>query len=207
MRGLVVGAVLTATLAGAAPAAAQDYGGGRFPLDGPGYTPTLGIVLQPRGDRIAFRFDTSIWCRDYQYEVTGRRVVAFDGRSYAGSGGGHFAIGTGRGSHVRYSWRLRGQADGTIASGRLVVTGTRFIDGRRTRCRLKSRRRFSARIAAPAPAGSPRPPALAAFGGLSDVRITDGLRGPVQLKVTRSGRRILSHWTGFATCARGPRPT
>jgi hypothetical protein len=206
MRRTVAGVMLVLGLVAAAPAAAQEYGGGRFPAKPSGnYTPTVGIVLQQRGGQMAIRFDTSIKCPGYQYEITGRKVVPFDGRSYAASGGARFAIGTRRGNHVRYSWRLQGQTDGTIASGRIVVSGTRFINGRRSSCSRKPRRRFSARVAGPAPAGSPRPPALSAFGGLSDVQITDGLRGPVQLKVTRSGRRVLSRWTVFATCGRGPR--
>ena len=67
MRGIVAGAVITAALVGAAPAAAQDYGGGRLPASPAkdGFTPTVGIVLQPRDDRIAFRFDSSIKCRDF----------------------------------------------------------------------------------------------------------------------------------------------
>ena len=55
-------AVTTAALAAvwAAPAAAQvpGYGGGRLPsaaVPKAGYVPTLGIALQPRGDRMALR--------------------------------------------------------------------------------------------------------------------------------------------------------
>ena len=207
MRGFVAGAVLTATLIGAPPAAAQDYGGGRLPASPAkdGFTPTVGIVLQPRGDRIAFRFDTSIKCRDFLYEAVGRKVVPFDGRRFSATGASRFPIGAGRGNHVRFAWRLRGQADGTIASGRLEIAGVRFIDGRRTRCTAKPKRRFSARVAGPAPAGSPAPPAKAAFGGLSDIQVADGLRGPVVLKVGSTGKRIRSRWAAFANCGRGPR--
>jgi hypothetical protein len=207
MRGFVAGAVLTAALIGAAPAAAQDYGGGRLPFSTPirPYTPTVGITLQVRGDRMAFRFDTSVQCPGYRYEILARRSVPFDGRRFAAKGNGRFRIGTHRGNRVTYRWRLRGQADGTIASGRLFVTGTRYIDGRRESCRSKPRRRFSARVAGPAPAGSPVPPAKAAFGGLSDVDVGGGLRGHVLLKVGGSAKRIGSRWTVFATCGRGPR--
>ena len=207
MRGIVAGAVTVAALAGAAPATAQDYGGGRLPFATPvrPYTPTIGITLQGRGDRIAFRFDTSVQCPGYRYEVIGRKVVPFDGRRFTATGRGRIKIGTRRGNRVTYRWRLRGQADGTIASGRLFVRGTRYIDGRRQSCGAKSRRRFSARVAGPAPAGSPIPPAKAAFGGLSDVSVGGGLRGHVLLKAGGSARRVTSRWSVLATCGRGPR--
>jgi len=207
MRRIVAGAVTAAALSCAAPAAAQDYGGGRLPFSVPirPFTPTTGITLQVRGDRMAFRFDTSLQCPGYRYEIVGRRVVAFDGRHFAAKAKGSFRIGTRRGNRVTYRWRLRGQADGTIASGRLFVTGTRYLDGRRQKCGAKPRRRFSARVAGPAPVGSPVPPAKAAYGGLSDVDVGRGLRGHVLLKVGGSSKRIGSRWSVFATCGRGPR--
>ena len=66
----------TAALAAAtwaAPATAQSpgYGGGRLPsaaVPRSGYVPTLGIALQPRGDRMALRFDTSLRCGRTSYE-------------------------------------------------------------------------------------------------------------------------------------------
>ncbi len=60
-------------------------------------------------------------------------------------------------------------------------------------------------VAAPAPAGAPRPAGGAAFGGLSTIQVADGLRGPVILKATSSGRRIAARWTALARCGRGPR--
>src|SRR5688572_5254100 len=92
MRRTVAGVVLVLGLVAASPAAAQEYGGGRFPAKPSGnYTPTVGIVLQQRGSQMAIRFDTSVKCPGYQYEITGRKVVPFDGRSYAASGGARFA--------------------------------------------------------------------------------------------------------------------
>jgi hypothetical protein len=210
MRRTMVSAAVAAGLIGAAPAAAQEpptYGGGKMPASAPrgSFVPTVGIVLQPRGTTIAFRFDTSIKCRESFYEVVARKTVPFDGRSYSASGKGRFSVSTRRGNFVRYRWRLRGQADGTIASGRLTITGTRRLDGRRVACRVKPTRRFSARVAGPAPAGSPAPPPKASFGGLSDVQTGGGLRGPVLLKVGSTGKRIRSRWTSFAECGRGPR--
>jgi hypothetical protein len=197
----------------ALPAAAQaqsqspSYGGGQLPASAPRgqFTPTVGIVLQPRGDRIALRFDTSIKCGSDFYEATGRRLVPFDGRSYRAKGASRFAIGTRRGNRVVFAWTLRGQADGTIASGRLVIAGVRYVNGRKTRCARKPRRRFSARMSDTPPTGSPQPPAKAAFGGLSDNIVTDGLRGPVVLKVGSTGKRIRSRWYASAPCGRGPR--
>ena len=77
-------AVTAAALAAiwAAPAAAQapGYGGGRLPsaaVPKAGYVPTLGIALQPRGDRMALRFDTSLRCGRISYDVVGRTLGAF----------------------------------------------------------------------------------------------------------------------------------
>ena len=207
MRGLVVGAVLMATLAGAAPAVAQDYGGGRLPASKvkDGFTPTVGIVLQPRGDRMAFRFDTELRCGGDVYTVIGRSVVPFDGRSFTGRASRRLSIGRGRGNRILFSWVLTGAVDGTIGSGRLTIAGVRIAGGKRTTCTRKPRRRFSARVVGEAPTGSPQPPAKAAFGGLSEIRTADGLRAPVVLKVGSTGKRLRSRWTAFASCSRGPR--
>ena len=74
----------------------------------------------------------------------------------------------------------------------------------RPRCNRKPTRRFAARIAAPAPAGAPRPPAGAAFGGLSTIQSPTACARPVILKATSSGRRIAARWTALA--ALRPRP-
>jgi hypothetical protein len=207
MRRSVAGAVVVLGLIWAAPAAAQDYGGGRLPASKAkdGFTPTVGIALQPRGDRLAFRFDTELKCGRTVYTVIGRSVVPFDGRSFSGSASRRLAIGRGRGNRILFSWVLRGAVDGTIGSGRLTIAGVRIVNGRRTSCTRKPRRRFSARVLGPAPTGSPQPPAKAAFGGLSEIRTADGLRAPVVLKVGSTGKRIRSRWNAFADCGRGPR--
>ena len=61
--------------------------------------------------------------------------------------------------------RTRGAFDGrafsAAASRRMRIAG-----GRKTACNRKQTRRFTARVAAPAPAGAPRPAGGAAFGGL-----------------------------------------
>ena len=206
MRWSVTCALLVG-LSWASPAMAQDYGGGRLPASPAkgGFTPTIGITLQPRGDRLAFRFDTELKCGRTVYTVIGRSVVPFDGRSFSGSASRRLAIGRGRGNRILFSWVLRGAVDGTIGSGRLTIAGVRIVDGRRTSCTRKPRRRFSARVLGPAPTGSPQPPAKAAYGGLSEIRTADGLRAPVVLKVGSTGRRIRSRWNAFADCGRGPR--
>src|SRR5688572_1531673 len=206
MRGFVAGALTAATLIVAAPAAAQapSYGGGLVPnrpAKG-GYTPLLGSVLQPRGGQIAVRFDTYIRCGGDDYQVIGRKTVPFDGRSFRATASRQFRIGTRGRNRVVYRWDVRGQADGTIASGRVRIVGVRIVGGRRTRCNRKPTRRFSARIQGPAPAGSPQPPARAGFGGVSDVQIGGGLPGPVMLRVTASGRRILARWNVVGDCGR-----
>jgi len=198
-------AVLAAIWAAPAAAQAPSYGGGRLPsaaVPKTGYTPTMGIVLQPRGDKLALRFDTSLRCGRTSYDVAGRAVVPFDGRSFSAQAGRRLRIGGGR---IDFAWTMSGQADGTIAAGTLIVAGVRRAGGRRTTCNRKPTRRFTARLAAPAPTGSPRPPGGASFGGLSTIGVSDGLRAPVVLKATSSGRRIAARWNALARCGRGPR--
>jgi hypothetical protein len=162
----------------------------------------VGIVLHPRGDRMAVRFDTSLRCGRTSYDVVGRALGVFDGSAFSASAARRMPLPRGR---IDYAWTLAGQADGTVASGTLRIVGTRVAGGRRTACNRKPSRAFRARVPAPAPAGAPRPPGGAAFGGLSAITIADGLRAPVLLKATRSGRRIAARWTALAPCGRGPR--
>ena len=200
---MVIGAL---TLPAAAQAQSPSYGGGllRNPAAGSHYSPLLGIVLQPRGGQIAVRFDTYIRCGRDDYQVVGRKTVPFDGRSFRAKAARQFRIGTRGRNRVVYAWDVRGQADGTIASGRVKVAGVRIVGGKRTACNRKPKRRFSARIQGGAPTGSPLPPARAGFGGVSDVQIGGGLPAPVVLRVTPSGRRIFSRWNVVADCGRGP---
>ena len=210
MRGAVVWVVvLGAALGLAAPAGAQSpsYGGGLLPTaaSARGYEPTLGIVLQPRGNTIAFRFDSSIFCGGTVYDTVGRGTVPFDGRSFSARAARQYPIGRRRGNRIVFSWRLRGELDGTIASGRLHITGARYVQGRRTRCRRKPDRSFLARVEGAAATGSPAPPGLAAFGGLSAIRIAQGLRAPVVLRVERNAKKIGARWTVLSGCGKGPR--
>ncbi len=208
MRTLVVVAVGAAVLIAAAPAGAQApvYGGGKVsnPPAKSRYNPLLGIVLQPRGGQIVARFDTYIRCGRDDYQIVGRKTMPFDGRSFQGSATRQIRIGTRRGNRVVYAWDVRGQLDGTIASGRVRIAGVRFVGRKRTACNRKPTRRFSARIQGPAPTGSPTPPPRAGFGGVSSVQLGGGLPGPVMLRVTPSGRRIFARWNVVGDCRRGP---
>jgi hypothetical protein len=200
---MVIGAL---ALPAQAQAQSPSYGGGLLGNPGArsGYSPLLGIVLQPRGGQIVVRFDTYIRCGRDDYQIFGRKTVPFDGRSFRANAARQIRIGTTGRNRVAYRWNVRGQADGTIASGRVRITGRRFVGGKRTACNRKPTRRFSARIQGAAPTGSPKPPARAGFGGVSDVQVGGGLPAPVILRVTASGRRILSRWNAVADCGRGP---
>ena len=120
------------------------------------------------------------------YDAVGRKSVPFDGRRFQASSASTFRIGAnGSGNRVIFAWSLRGQADGTVATGRLYIAGVRIVDGRRQRCRPKPRRRFQTRLTGQAPTGAPQPPARAAFGGLSDIQVGgNGLRAPVIVKIS-----------------------
>ena len=116
--------------------------------------PTLGIALQPRGDRMALRFDTSLRCGRTSYDVVGRTRGAFDGRAFSASAARRMRVAGGR---IDYAWTLAGEADGTIAAGTLRIAGVRTAGGRKTACNRKQTRRFSARVAAPGARRRPAP--------------------------------------------------
>ena len=203
-----IGAV--AVLAGlwAAPAAAQNpgYGGGRLPsaaVPKARYVPTVGIALQPRGDRMALRFDTSLRCGRTSYDVVGRALGRVRRARLLGLRGAPVAD-PGREDRLRLDARRR-RPTGPTRPAPCGSPARASPAAAAPRCDRKPTRAFAARVAAPAPGGAPRPPAGAAFGGLSTIRVADGLRGPVVLKATSSGRRIAARWTAFASCRRGPR--
>jgi hypothetical protein len=209
MRGAVVAIVLGVVLIAAAPAGAQSasFGGGLMPRAGGkpgGYTPTIGIVLQPRGSQIAIRFDTTMHCGRYVEELTGRATVPFDGRTFSAKKlRWQFGLAGPPRNRVTFSWRLRGTVDGALARGRLRVTGARHFNGRTLSCNHKTKRRWAARLEGPAPTGAPLPPSRAGFGGLSDVQLGDGLRAPVILRVSKDAKKVGSRWTAHAPCGKG----
>jgi hypothetical protein len=146
MRRSIAALVVLGAMLGAAPAGAQSpsFGGGWLPRAvGPtgSFTPTVGIVLQPRGGQIAIRFDTVLRCGRDTYTPVGRAVVPFDGHGFtARKLHWYFPIGRGHGNRVSYSWRLAGTVDGALASGSLRFTATRHTGARRVRCRKPDRR-------------------------------------------------------------------
>ena len=152
-------AVLALGLLMAIPAAvraqAPSYGGGSLPYTTTPRTfnPSLGIVLQPRGQRVALRFDTLLLCGRTTEEAVGRRLVALAGSSFAATGAS--AVRRGR-VRFEYGWSLRGTLAGRTATGSLRIVGPRRIGrGRWVRCRRRPERGFEARLAT-RPACAPR---------------------------------------------------
>jgi len=79
--------LLALVLAGDASAqSSPTFGGGRLTTVSAaprGYVPTVGVSLQPRGSQIAVCSDTSLRCGSDLFDVTGRKLVAFDGISFS----------------------------------------------------------------------------------------------------------------------------
>lgn len=197
--------VMLALAAMPAAASADDYGGGLLPAAAAPrhYTPTVGIALQTRGDRIALRFDTSIKCGSDSYDAVGRKVVPLRGDRFRARAASVFRIGGGTGNRVYFGWRLKGRAEGASASGRLTIKGVRILGSHRRACRQRPARRWTARLVAPAAAGAPIPAPRSAFDGLSDQVIADGLRGPVVLRLTNDASKVAARWTVSAHCGSG----
>ena len=129
---LVIAAVaLMATSAeGAAAQQPATFGGGRFPPSaaGPkGYVPTVGISLQPRGGRIAMRYDSSLACGRDVFDIVGRGEVPFDGTTFSLRGASIQNVARGR---LAFEWTVNGKISGGIATGTLHVVGVRRISGR-----------------------------------------------------------------------------
>jgi hypothetical protein len=201
LRTVAVAAVLTAVTA--TPAAAQDFGGGTLSraTKPRGFQPIVAIGLQQRGDRMAFRFETTLKCGDIVQAEIGRREVPLTGGRFRAKRSSIHRLNS-DGGRVLYSWRLRGRSDGTFVTGRVRITGVMYLDGRRMPCTRKPVRRFRARVTAPTPPGAPRPAGGAAFGGTSDF-VTTGLRGPVMLRVSGDGKRVGAIWAMRTRCAKG----
>jgi hypothetical protein len=209
MRGSVVVAIVVGVLlasAGAADAQSPSFGGGLMPRAAGtpgGYTPTVGIVLQPRGGQIAIRFDTTMGCGRHVEDLVGRATVPFDGRSFSAKKlRWQFRLAGPPRNRVTFSWRLRGTVDGAFARGSLRVTGARHYNGRTWRCNRKTKRTWVARVEGPAPTGAPLPPARAGFGGLSDL-VIGGLRAPLVLRVSSDAKKVGARWTAHAPCGKG----
>jgi hypothetical protein len=196
---------LTALLAAAAPASAQEvtYGGGRLPYVKPPrtYIPSMGVTIRTTPGQATVRFETTLACGRTTEDVSGRKTVAFDGASFDASGASIVTSGRVR---VEYAWTLQGTADGSKAAGTVHIAGRRRVrrHGRWKACTKRPDRAFSARIDAP-----PSGPAAGGGGlyyGLSDVVLIAGLRAPVVLHATSDGSRVAARWTTIAPCNRGP---
>ena len=190
-----------ASVPGIAHAQSPAYGGGLLPYTvvPRGFNPSVGIALQPRGDRMALRFDTTLLCGGRTFEAVGRARAAFDGSAFSARGASRV-----RGLRLRYAWVLTGVVSGQTVTGELRISGVRRRAGRRIRCSRHATRRFQARVGA-APAGAPaaaRP--AAGYLGVSEIAI-GGMPGPVVLRTTRDGRKVAARWNAIARCERGPR--
>jgi hypothetical protein len=210
-RAIVVGLALAALAAprdALAQAPTATYAGGFLPSAGkppPGYQPTVGIALQPRGGQIAVRFDTTIRCGDATLDVAEQRVAPFDGVNLQMTQPLVRSLGGGR--RLDATWTLKGSVAVTQASGILRLTGALRGPGRRVRhCTSVTTRPFQARlVAAPTGApGSPAPPGGGAtlYGATAQV-LADGLPGAVIVRTTSDGRRGSARWTASAPCDRG----
>ena len=200
-------AVLALGLLMAIPAAvraqAPSYGGGSLPYTTTPRTfnPSLGIVLQPRGQRVALRFDTLLLCGRTTEEAVGRRLVALAGSSFAATGASVVRRGRVR---LEYGWSLRGTLAGRTVTGGLRIVGRRRIGrGRWVRCRRRPERGFEARLATRPGGAAARPRPASSYYGLSNVVIVDGLRAPVVLRATRDGAKVAARWNVIARCRRG----
>ena len=155
-RSVGAAAVLAAVWAAPAAAQAPGYGGGRLPsaaVPGRGYVPTLGITLQPRGDKMALRFDTSLRCGRTSYDVVGRTACRSTGAASAAARRGGMRHPRAGGSTTPGRSPAR-----PTARSRRARCGSRacaIAGGRRTACNRKPTRRFAARLAAPAPGRRP----------------------------------------------------
>jgi hypothetical protein len=192
---------LPACLTGIAHAQSPAYGGGLLPYTvvPRGFNPSVGIALQPRGDRMALRFDTTLLCGRRTFEAVGRARAAFDGAAFSARGASRVP-----GLRLRYAWELSGAVSGPAVTGELRIAGVRRSGGRRIACTRHPTRRFQARIGT-SPAGAPaaaRP--AAGYLGMSAIAI-GGLPGPVVLRTTRDGRKVAARWNAIARCGRGPR--
>ena len=207
-RTKLVIAAMALTATGAEGAAAQQpatFGGGRLPSAAApqSYVPTVGISLQPRGARIAMRFDSSVALR-------ARRLR--HRRPRGGPVRRHDVQPAGRVDPERRARAARVRVDGQRA------------DQRRQRHRHPARRRrapdLRARAALHGEAGpgvrgtrrgraGGRTRAAAAARLLRRhehrTRSSTGIPAPVMLRATKDARKVTARWTMAAKCRRGPR--
>jgi hypothetical protein len=166
------------------------------------YQPSVGITVQPRGNRIALRFTTTLLCGRTRHEVGGGGEIDWDGSIYAAEGVGRIELG---GGDVRYAWQVTGTVSGQASDGILRIAGREKVGRRTRRCTSRPVRAFQTR-AQYEPIGAGTGPELGGlYVGTTDQTITDDLPGPVVMRVSPDGRRIGAHWEAAAACGRGPR--
>lgn len=198
--------VLVGAIAEAAAAAQQPatYGGGTLASASPPkrYQPTVGVSLQPRGDRIAVRFDTSVLCGRDTFDVVGRRVVPLNRGAFSARGASVKRI---EGGRLEFAWKLSGGLTSAGAFGDLHVVGVRRVFGRKRTCAAKPDRPFEAHAAGPPAGGPARPEPRGLYAGTSTYQIVDRLQAPVILRASNDARKVAARWTIGAKCRRGPR--
>jgi hypothetical protein len=214
-RARAISVLCTMALAAtAADAAAQDaamaptLGGGLLPYTTPprGYRPSLGITLQPRPQRMAVRFDTTLLCGRDSFDVSARRVVPFaDDGVGAVAAQGRGALDEGAAGRLEYPWSVAGNVAAGQASGTLHITGALRRRGRTTPCTAVADRAWQARAGTVPSAPYARPVGGGTYFGTTSQPLVDGLPGAVVVRVTRDGRKVAARWTAAARCDRGPR--
>jgi hypothetical protein len=193
--------VIGLSVLGTSDAQAQTFGGGLFgQLGAKGYDPTVGVTFDTRGEKLAFRFDTTLRCGHDTYQLSRQRVVPSPpGGQVDATGRSSFKLGKGR---VRWSWKLTGDVGPTTVHGTLVIRGKRR--GRES-CTHKPNRNFQAVLdtAPSGPAATPSGGAL--YLGLSQNRASrGGLRLPVLVRVSDDGKKLGARWSASARCDNPP---
>jgi hypothetical protein len=204
-RPVMLAVLLAAMLAGDASAQSlPTYGGGRLQTAAipRGYEPTVGISIQPRGAQIAVRFDTTLRCGRESFEVSGRKVVPYDGSSFSATGASIANVARGR---LAFEWTLSAALSGPAASGTLRIAGARRLSGRVQRCAAKPTRAFEAKLAGPPAGAGARPRSRGLYVGTSSYEVVDRLQAPVVMRASKDARKVTARWTIAATCRRGGR--
>jgi hypothetical protein len=208
MRRYVI-AVLMSTaglLASDATALAQNatFGGGRFASieRSRAYRPTVGMTVQPRGDRISLRFSTTVLCGRISHDVGGIAEIPWNGSTYAAEGVGRVRLERGR---VDFAWEIRGTVMGAASDGILRVVGRQVVGGRTTACTKRPVRAYQTRAPFSRTGMGSGPEPGGAYLGTTDTIVTDDLPGPVALRISKDGRRVGGRWEASAACGSGPR--
>ena len=189
---------------GAAAQSPPTLGGGRLPSTKPAkhYRPTVNISMQPRGDKIAMLFDTSVRCGRDGFDILGAGQVAWDGTHFSFAGTNRQSVAGGR---LTSRWTVTGQLSGDTARGTLHIAGVRRRSGRLHKCARKPNRPFTVRAAGPR-SGAPAKPAPNAFyAGTTNYELYDRMQAPLMLRVSKDARKVAAQWTIAERCGSGRR--